>query len=61
MPTYRIEMMEGRTIGHKKRVAGISRFFARIFGSSPESVAILIARMRPDNWPASGTLWAKRS
>ena len=61
MPTYHIEMMEGRAMGHKNREAGITRVSVRILGSSPESADILIARMRPENWPASGTLWAKRS
>ena len=43
MPTYHIEMMEGRTIEQKKKlVQEITRVTVEVLGGSPEAVDILI-------------------
>ena len=43
MPTYHIEMMEGRTVEQKKKlVQEITRITVEVLGGSPESVDILI-------------------
>ena len=62
MPTYHIEMMEGRTIEQKKQlVAEITRVSVEILGGSPESVDILITDVKRENWATDGKLWTERS
>ena len=62
MPTYHIEMMEGRTIEQKKQlVAEITRVSVEILGGSPESVDILITDVKRANWATGGKLWTERS
>lgn len=62
MPTYHIEMMEGRTIEQKKQlVAEITRVSVEILGGSPESVDILITDVKRENWATGGKLWTERS
>ena len=62
MPTYHIEMMEGRTIEQKKKlVAEITRVSVEILGGSPESVDILITDVKRESWGTGGTLWTERS
>src|SRR5690606_30088583 len=51
MPTYHIEMMEGRTVEQKKKlVEEITRVSVEILGGSPESVDILITDVKRENW-----------
>lgn len=62
MPTYHIEMMEGRTIEQKKQlVAEITRVSVEILGGSPESVDIVITDIKRENWATGGKLWTERS
>jgi len=61
MPTYHIEMMEGRTIEQKKKlVEEITRVSVEVLGGSPESVDILITDVKRENWATGGTLWSER-
>ena len=58
MPTYHIEMMEGRTIEQKKKlVEEITRVSVEVLGGSPESVDILITDIKRENWATGGKLW----
>ena len=51
MPTYHVEMMEGRTIEQKKKlVAEITRVSVEILGGMPESVDIIITDIKRENW-----------
>lgn len=60
MPTYHIEMMEGRTPDQKKKlVEAITRVTVEVLGVTPESVDILIADIRRDNWATGGKLWSE--
>ena len=62
MPTYHIEMMEGRTIEQKKKlVEEITRVSVEVLGGSPESVDILITDVKRENWATGGKLWSERS
>ncbi|QKV51569.1 4-oxalocrotonate tautomerase [Comamonas antarctica] len=62
MPTYHIEMMEGRTIEQKKKlVAEITRVSVEVLGGLPESVDILITDVKRENWSTGGVLWSERS
>ena len=62
MPTYHVEMMEGRTIEQKKKlVAEITRVSVEVLDGSPESVDILITDVKRENWSTGGVLWSERS
>ena len=57
MPTYRIEMLEGRTVEQKKKlVEEITRVTVEVLGGSPESVDILITDVKRENWATGGRL-----
>ena len=58
MPTYHVEMMEGRTVEQKKKlVAEITRVSVEILGGVPESVDIIITDIQRENWATGGKLW----
>ena len=53
MPTYHIELFEGRSVEEKRKlVEAVTRVTAEVLGSSPESVDIVIT---------GGKLWSERS
>ena len=60
MPTYHIEMMEGRTLEQKKKlVAEITRVSVEVLGGEAESVDILITDVPRTNWATGGRLWSE--
>lgn len=60
MPTYHVEMLEGRTLEQKKRlVEAITRVSVEILGGQSESVDILITDVKRDNWATGGKLWSE--
>ena len=60
MPTYHIEMMEGRTVEQKKKlVEEITRVTVEVLGGSPDSVDILITDIARHNWATGGKLWSE--
>jgi 4-oxalocrotonate tautomerase len=60
MPTYHIEMLEGRTVEQKKKlVEAITRVTVEVLGSAPESVDILITDVKRENWATGGKLWSE--
>lgn len=62
MPTYRIEMIEGRTVEQKKKlVEEITRVSVEVLGGTPEMVDILITDVKRENWATGGKLWTERS
>ncbi|MBS0505872.1 MAG: 4-oxalocrotonate tautomerase [Proteobacteria bacterium] len=61
MPTYRIEMFEGRTVEQKRKLAEeITRVTVEVLGGSPESVDIVITDVKRENWATGGKLWLDR-
>ena len=61
MPTYHVEMMEGRTVEQKKKlVAEITRVSVEILGGAPESVDIIITDIKRHDWATGGKLWSER-
>ena len=59
MPAYHIEMMEGRTLDQKKKlVEAITRVTVEVLGVKPDSVDILIADIKRENWATGGKLWS---
>ncbi|MGP1693242.1 MAG: 4-oxalocrotonate tautomerase [Giesbergeria sp.] len=62
MPTYHVEMLEGRTVEQKRRlVEEITRISVEILGGAAESVDILITDVQRENWATGGKLWSDRS
>ena len=60
MPTYHIEMLEGRTIEQKKTlVAEITRVSVEVLGGSPDAVDILLTDVKRENWATGGKLWSE--
>jgi 4-oxalocrotonate tautomerase len=60
MPTYHIEMLEGRTIEQKKKlVEEITRVTVEVLGGSPGAVDILITDVKRENWATGGKLWSE--
>ena len=61
MPTYHIEMLEGRTLEQKKKlVAEITRVSVEVLGGAPESVDVLITDIPRENWATGGVLWTEK-
>lgn len=60
MPTYHVEMMEGRTIEQKKKlVAEITRVSVDILGGVADSVDVIITDIKRKNWATGGKLWSE--
>ena len=60
MPTYHVEMMEGRTVEQKQKlVAEITRVSVEILGGSPDSVDVIITDIQRHNWATGGKLWSE--
>jgi 4-oxalocrotonate tautomerase len=60
MPTYHIEMFEGRTHAQKEKlVEEITRVTVEVLGGSPESVDIIISDIKRENWATGGKLWSE--
>ena len=60
MPTYHIEMMEGRTLEQKKKlVEAITRVTVEVLGGEAGSVDILISDIKRENWATGGKLWSE--
>ena len=60
MPTYHIEMFEGRSVEQKKKlVQEITRVTVEVLGGSADSVDILITEVKRENWATAGKLWSE--
>lgn len=60
MPTYHVEMMEGRTPEQKKKlVAELTRVSVEVLAVKPESVDVIITDIKRENWATGGILWSE--
>ena len=60
MPSYHIEMMEGRTVEQKKKlVEAITRVSVEILGGVADSVDVIITDIKRENWATGGKLWSE--
>jgi 4-oxalocrotonate tautomerase len=60
MPTYHVEMLEGRTTEQKKKlVEAITRVSVEILGGQSDSVDIIITEIKRENWATGGKLWSE--
>ena len=62
MPTYHIELFEGRSVEQKRKLAEeITRVTSEVLGSAPDSVDIIITDVPRHNWATGGKLWSEQS
>ncbi len=60
MPTYHVEMLEGRTTEQKKKlVEAITRVSVEILGGQSDSVDVIITDIPRGNWATGGKLWSE--
>lgn len=60
MPTYHVEMIEGRTPEQKKKlVEEITRVSVEVLGGKPDSVDVIITDIARGNWATGGRLWSE--
>ncbi len=60
MPTYHVEMLEGRTLEQKKKlVEAITRVSVEVLGGSSDSVDVIITDVARHNWATGGKLWSE--
>ena len=60
MPTYHVEMLEGRTLEQKKKlVQEITRVSVEVLGGSADAVDVLIVDIKRENWATGGRLWTE--
>lgn len=57
MPIIRVEMWTGRTLEQKRELVEVlTRETARIVGTEPDSIYIVIEDVKKENWAAGGRL-----
>jgi 4-oxalocrotonate tautomerase len=62
MPTYHVEMMEGRTLEQKRKlVEEITRVSVEVLGGSAESVDVILTDIKRENWATGGKLWSDQA
>lgn len=60
MPTFHIEMFEGRTPEQKKKlVEEVTRVTSEVLGTRPESIDIIITEIARSHWATGGRLWSE--
>ena len=60
MPTFHVEMFEGRSAEQKKKlVEALTRISAEILDSPPDAVNVIITDIKRENWATGGKLWSE--
>ena len=55
MPTFNVQMFEGRTVDQKRAfVEAVTRATCETLGVGPESVDIVITDIKRENWATAG-------
>ena len=61
MPTFHIELFEGRTIEQKRElVVALTNETCRVLDVEPSSVDIIFHDVKRENWATAGTLWSDK-
>ncbi|CAG9272754.1 4-oxalocrotonate tautomerase [Paraburkholderia unamae] len=59
MPTFHIEMFEGRSVEQKRQLAAaLTDTTCKVLGVEPQSVDIIFHDVKPENWATAGKLWS---
>lgn len=60
MPTYHVEMLEGRTLEQQKKfVEAITGVSVEVRGGEAASVDVLIVDVKRETWATGGKLWSE--
>ncbi|WDD91981.1 4-oxalocrotonate tautomerase [Burkholderia sp. FERM BP-3421] len=58
MPTFRIELFEGRSLDQKRRfVEAITRITCETLDCEPGAVDIVLSEVKREHWATGGRLW----
>ncbi|CAH0441903.1 4-oxalocrotonate tautomerase [Ralstonia pseudosolanacearum] len=61
MPTFHIEMFEGRSADQKRKlVEEVTRVTCETLGCGPGAVDIIIAEVKREHWATGGVLWSEQ-
>lgn len=61
MPTFHVDMFEGRTPEQKRRfVEAVTRAICEVLKCDPGSVDIIITDVKRENWATGGVLWSDK-
>jgi 4-oxalocrotonate tautomerase len=61
LPTFNVQMFEGRTIEQKRAfVEAVTRVTCDTLDCGPESVDIVITDVRRENWATAGKIWSDK-
>ncbi len=62
MPTFHIELFEGRTIEQKRAfIAAITQASVQTLGVAPNTIDIILTEVKRENWATGGQLWSDAS
>lgn len=60
MPTFHIELFEGRTLEQKRKfIEAITDATCASLGVEPNSVDIILSEVKRENWATGGRLWSE--
>ena len=61
MPTFHIEMFEGRSVEQKRKlVEEVTRVTCESLGCAAAAVDIIITDIKRENWATGGVLWSEQ-
>jgi 4-oxalocrotonate tautomerase len=61
MPTFHIELFEGRTLEQKRDfVRAITKTTCESLGVEPGSVDIILSEVKREHWATGGRLWSEQ-
>jgi 4-oxalocrotonate tautomerase len=59
MPTFRIELFEGRTVEQKRKlVEAVTKATCESLNVEPNTVDIILVDVPRENWATGGRLWS---
>ncbi|WP_434716971.1 4-oxalocrotonate tautomerase [Paraburkholderia sp. A1BS-2L] len=59
MPTFHIEMFEGRSVEKKRELAAaLTETTCKVLGVDAQSVDIIFTDVKTENWATGGKLWS---
>ena len=60
MPTYQVELLEGRTLEQQKKIVeAITGVSVEVLGGEAASVDVLIVDVKRETWATGGKLWSE--
>ncbi|HEV3427096.1 MULTISPECIES: 4-oxalocrotonate tautomerase [Burkholderiaceae] len=59
MPTFHVELFEGRSVEKKRELAAaLTETTVKVLGCDAQSVDIIFHDVKPENWATAGKLWS---